>query len=158
MITKKIKEKCVDYWNIENYDKALNDQTQMWELHHRLEINEEGHTIYSKKQLIEMNMYMKRPSEELIFLTRKEHRKLHCSTPEFKESVSGENNGFYGRKHIDETLDKIGNHHKGIKLSDETKKKMSKIRKGRHWFNNGIEQKWCYECPEGWQLGRIKWK
>ena len=46
MITKKIKEKCVDYWNIENYDKALNDQTQMWELHHRLEINEEGHNIY----------------------------------------------------------------------------------------------------------------
>ena len=156
MITKKIKEKCVDYWNIENYDKALNDQTQMWELHHRLEINEEGHTIYSKKQLIEMNMYMKRPSEELIFLTRKEHRKLHCSTPEFKESVSGENNGFYGRKHIDETLDKISR--KGTKLSDETKKKMSKIRKGRHWFNNGIEQKWCYECPEGWQPGRIKQK
>lgn len=139
MITKKIKEKCVDYWNIENYDKALNDQTQMWELHHRLEINEEGHTIYSKKQLIEMNMYMKRPSEELIFLTRKEHLKLHCSTPEFKESRSGENNGFYGRKH-----------------KDETKKKIS--RKGIHWFNNGIEQKMCYECPEGWQLGRIKRK
>ena len=58
MITKKIKEKCVDYWNIENYDKALNDQTQMWELHHRLEINEEGHTIYSKNQLIEMNIYI----------------------------------------------------------------------------------------------------
>ena len=157
MITKKIKEKCVDYWNIENYDKALNDQTQMWELHHRLEINEEGHTIYSKKQLIEMNMYMKRPSEELIFLTRKEHCKLHCSTPEFKESRSGENNGFYGRKHTDETLDKMSKAHR-IKLSDETKKKMSKIRKGRHWFNNGIEQKMCYECPEGWQPGRIKLK
>ena len=30
---------------------------------------------------------------------------------------------------------------------------------GRHWFNNGIENKFVYECPgEGWLRGKITWK
>jgi hypothetical protein len=63
---------------IENYDKAVADTTQIWRCHHRLEIQDEGKTIYSVKQLQEMGLYYNRPASELIFLTLSEHNKLHA--------------------------------------------------------------------------------
>lgn len=55
--------------------------------------------------------------------------------------------------------------------SDISKKKMSEKAKGRvgywknkeawnkgtRWFNNGVENRMCNECPEGFKPGRIKW-
>ena len=59
--------------NIENYQKAVADLTQMWECHHRKE-TDEG---YSHKELIELGLYYYRPADELIFLTEREHKSLH---------------------------------------------------------------------------------
>jgi len=48
----------------------------------------------------------------------------------YKNSIKGENNYFYGKKHSDKTKRKIGSYHKNKIISDETKRKMSESRKG----------------------------
>ena len=62
---------------IENYHQAMADQEKMWEIHHRREYDEEGRTLFTHKQLKEMNLYFKRPASELIFVTRSMHWKMH---------------------------------------------------------------------------------
>ena len=62
---------------IENYHEAIADQTKTWDVHHRRECDENGRTLFTKKQLIEMNLYFKRPASELIFVTKSMHKKLH---------------------------------------------------------------------------------
>ena len=78
-----ISEKCAklycseDISLIENYHQAIADQTKMWDIHHRRECDENGWTLFTKKQLIDMNLYFKRPASELVFVTRSMHWKLH---------------------------------------------------------------------------------
>ena len=62
---------------IENYQTAISDKTKMWEIHHRRECDENGRTLFTTKQLKEMNLYFKRPASELIFVTKSMHNKLH---------------------------------------------------------------------------------
>lgn len=62
---------------IENYEKALNDKTQMWHCHHRLELTLDDEFAHTPKELQKMGMYYNRPYYELIFLTISQHRKLH---------------------------------------------------------------------------------
>ena len=73
----------------------------------------------------------------------------------------------FGKKHSEETRTKISaavsganNPLFGKHLSEETRAKMRAAKKGAHWFNNGIENRFCRECPgDGWQRGRLinKW-
>ena len=79
MISKKsAKQYCSeDISLIENYQEAISDQTRLWDIHHRKECDENGRTLFTKKQLIEMNLYVNRPASELIFVTRSMHWKLH---------------------------------------------------------------------------------
>ena len=62
---------------IENYQEAISDEKRMWDIHHRRESDENGKTLFTKKQLIDMNLYVKRPASDLIFVTRSMHWKLH---------------------------------------------------------------------------------
>ena len=62
---------------IENYQEAISDEEKMWDIHHRRECDENGRTLFTRKQLIEMNLYFKRPASELIFVTKAMHLKLH---------------------------------------------------------------------------------
>ena len=59
-----------DISKIENYKKAVNDNTQMYEIHHRNELTLDGKFAHTKEDLIRMNMYYDRPCNELIFLTK----------------------------------------------------------------------------------------
>ena len=62
---------------IENYHQAIADKEKMWDIHHRRECDENGKTLFTSKQLKEMNLYENRPANELIFVTRTMHWKLH---------------------------------------------------------------------------------
>lgn len=69
-----------DISKIENYDKAIADNSQTWICHHKDEVKvlPSGIKVYrSKDELIENNRYYHCPANELIFLTREEHHKVH---------------------------------------------------------------------------------
>lgn len=147
---------------IENYDKAIADDTQTWDCHHRLEThNSDGEkrlVDISSSELIALGMYFDRPPEELIFLTPIEHISLHkagkpspnkgkSQSEETKRKIS-ETLRFHsvseasrkrmseahkGRKHLsEEAKRKLSEARKGKKLSEETKKKISETLKGKH--------------------------
>lgn len=74
---------------------------------------------------------------------------------------SGENNGMYGKKHLQETKNKISKSLIGKPLTESTKNKISQVFKKRLWINNGnnelrIEEKdlTFYE-NQGYVLGRF---
>lgn len=72
---------CEDISKIENYELAKKDNFKGWACHHRLETyTSEGErrlVDISKEELKALGMYYHRPSEELIYLTKSEHQKLH---------------------------------------------------------------------------------
>ena len=78
MINKRAKRYCSeDVSLIENYQEAISDEEKMWDIHHRRECDENGRTLFTKKQLIDMGLYFNRPASELVFVTRSMHWKLH---------------------------------------------------------------------------------
>ena len=110
---------CEDISLIENYETAINDNTQIYCCHHRLEIKNEKQI--SKIELIKKDLYYNRPAKELIFLTRSEHSKLHFKC---------KNNPFRN-------------------------KGKTSWNKGYFYFNNGIQEIQCKDCPKRWVKGRL---
>ena len=90
-----------DISNIENFEQAATDTSEVWDIHHRLE------ETTPKNKLIEAGLYFKRPAKELVFLTHQDHLQLHTTFNYY-------HNGMLGRHH-----------------SEETKAKLSKTRKER---------------------------
>ena len=85
---------------IENYHKAISDEERTWEIHHRSECDSEGITLFTRKQLIEMNLYYKRPASELIFVTKSMHLKLHREIREKCGKIVGKKYGkIVGKKY-----------------------------------------------------------
>lgn len=164
---------CEDITLIENYDEAIADTTQTWQIHHKDEIKvlPSGMIVYrTQQELIENGRYYNCPANELIFLTKSEHSKLHIkyrpSLPKecyVKAVITRKNNG--NSHHTELTKRKIsearkgksswnkGKHYKceaiskalkGNKLSVNTKEKMSKSRVGRKWYNDGVNNYFIY--------------
>ena len=129
-----IKRVCKDDPSlIENYDKAINDDTQMWVLHHRLELTLDGEYAHSREELIRLGMYYHRPYYELIFLTKSDHQKLHVHD-KYKKTLS---KSLQGHEVSNETRKKISDAHIGKKLSNEHKEKLSNAHKGKTPWNKG---------------------
>ena len=166
---------CKDYENIENYGKAKADDFKNWEVHHRLEThNSDGErrdVNIPRKELIALGTYYNRPANELIFLTRSEHNTLHHKGKnhhyykkpmseeqkiKISKAMKGEKNPFYGKRHSEESKQKMREAHKGYKRSAEAIKKTAEANRGKHWYNNGKENKFCFECPDGFVHGMLK--
>ena len=105
---------------IENYDKAINDDTQTWHCHHRLETD----LGLSVKQLKYNNLYYNRPAPELIFLTSSEHHRLHMTYYNLNYKDYS-NNSFKGKHHSEESKEIIRIKNTGKKQSEKTKRKRS---------------------------------
>jgi hypothetical protein len=120
MISKQLSIICKHCELVENYDRAVSDKNKKWDLHHRLEthfsdgIERPSNAFLSRKELIALDMYYNRPSEELIFLSRSDHNRLHSKNAQWHKALMG---------HVSPN--------KGKKLSEETKKKMSDAHKGK---------------------------
>lgn len=125
---------CIeDISSIENYQQAINDNENMWELHHKLETQDENGCIrklpLSYKELQEMGLYWNRPANELIFMKQTEHKSYHLMG---NSRAKGKN---------------IGNQNaKGNILSKETRKQMGISRLGN--INNGCTFIRCIETGE----------
>lgn len=135
-----------DLSKIENYNLAINDETQIWHLHHRLETHfsngdeRPANARISMKELIELGMYFHRPAEELIFLTKSKHMSIHKAGQTFnhkektKEKIGKSNKGKLKGKHISESHKRhISESTKGKKLSKDHKQKISKALKNRQF-------------------------
>lgn len=141
---------CEDISLIENYEKAISDDSQIWDCHHKNEIT----LNKSVKELKSLGLYYNRPANELIFLTHSSHMSLHNSgnrNPFYdNHSQSGENHPNYG-KHP----------------STETRKRQSEKAKNRErgkWmYKDNIEKQILEKdikeySVNGWQFGRTKHK
>ena len=106
---------------IENYQIAVNDDTQMWNCHHKDEVKTlpSGIKVYrTREELIENDRYYNCPANELIFLTKAVHNKVHCTH----------------KARTLEHIKAISNGLKGHKCSEETRIKMAEARR-LYWQN-----------------------
>ena len=169
---------CKDYKNIENYDMAVADNFKGWHCHHRLETHtpdgERRPVDITQAELKSSGMYYHRPSEELIFLTTREHNAFNKGRPAWnkgkkmsEESKQKNREAHKGKHASDETRRKMRAMRKGEKHpmygkhhSEETRKKMGEAHKGKmkgkHWYHNGEINIRAKECPAGFVPGRLK--
>lgn len=99
-----VKRFCKEFENIENYQEAISSP-EMWDCHHRNEID----MNLSRQELIDSGLYWHRPPEELIFMPRKEHLRLHKIGN--KQGIG--NKSRLGQPHSEETKKKISESNKG---------------------------------------------
>ena len=135
-----VKQFCKDYTKIENYEDAVNDQSQVWICHHILG------EILSREQLLDHDFYYDVPPCMLKFVTRAEHNILHFKGKhisleariKISEANKGLNSSWYGKHHSEETRRKISESLKGEHFSEERRRKISEAAKRRTGENNGF--------------------
>lgn len=133
---------------IENYDKAIADDSQVWHCHHRDEVKvlpSGVKVIRSRQELIENERYYNCPANELIFLTKSEHNRLHnfnrseSTKLKMSEAQKGRVLSIESRRKMSESLKSRDAWNKGKKgiYSEDTIRKMSESCKGRIPWNKG---------------------
>lgn len=81
----------------------------------------------------------------------------------------GEKNGMYGKKHKSESIAKLSEWSSARQwYNDGTNEYFEidcpegcvkgRLNSRRKWYNNGVNETFAMTCPEGWSKGRIKWK
>lgn len=150
-----------DICNIENYYEAISDNNELWVCHHRDEIRvlPSGMVVKrSSEELKESGRYYNCPANELIFMRRSEHARLHSTgriysaetrnklsksaynqwKDQDRESMGNKvSKALKGRKLTKEHVENMRAGHTGLKRSEEYKKqqsiRMKGLHKGQHW-------------------------
>ena len=127
---------------------------------HRLLHNEgENNPMYGKQLSEEtkkrLSKYRKGENNAMYGKHHTEESKKKMSIAH-KGKKLGKDNPFYGKTHSDETRMRISAAHKGKRLSKEHINKVAEANRGKHWYNNGKENKFCFECPPGFMPGRLR--
>ena len=125
---------------IENYQQAVADEERTWEIHHRRECDENGRTLFTHKQLIDLGLYFNRPASELIFVTRSMHCKLHREMFENIGKNVGKKYGQIGRK--------IGGQKTGAINGKKRSRPILQLTK-----DGELVKEWPSVCEAGRQLG-----
>lgn len=86
----------------------------------------------------------------------------HTAKTRKKMSENSARLGFRG-KHTDQTKEKLSEKTRLRNLCDQEYRAkhsawLSSHNKGRQWFNNGVINKFCYECPDGFTKGQMQRK
>ena len=122
---------CKDYHLCEGYEKSINSSEEYF-LHHI-----QGENI-SAEELIEKDLYFNCEPENLRWVTKTEHMKIHnrCmrfeSRKKMSEAKRGENNPNFGKSHKG-----IYGPNFGKKHSHETRRKISDSLTGKPSWNKG---------------------
>lgn len=138
------KEFCVDIEKVENYQIAKEEEFKKWQIHHRLETHtsegEKRLVPITKAELIALDMYYERPTEELIYLRLAEHTQVHSKGHKVSEAQKIKTSqALKGHGVSKEVREKISRKLKGTTISEETRKKISQTLKGgnKTSFKNG---------------------
>lgn len=147
---------CKDFTKIENYSKAILDTSQTWDCHHRRETHylQDGTWIEREQHLTKEQLI-----EDGLYYDVLPSDLIFLTRSEHME-IHHHNKGL---KLSDESKAKISaakkgrtSNRKGVKLSEEVKKVIADKIRGRHWYNNGVIETQSYECPEGFTKGRLR--
>lgn len=125
---------------IENYDIAMSDKENRWVCHHRLGV------YYSVENMKKKGIYYNINPEALIFVTQKEHCKIHKYHKGYKHEDSTKETMSKSKMEMDDEKKTLWRKHlseshkgksspmkgkKGKPRSEETKLKMSLAHKGK---------------------------
>lgn len=123
---------------IPGYAEAMNS-SEVYVIHHVLELTMDGDRANTVEDLIRMGMYYDRPYFELVFLPTREHSRIHNK---------GKNNFSFrvkdkeaARRKQSQSLMGHRGWNKGKKWSEETRRKMSLAHlKNKGVYNVGTNQ------------------
>lgn len=140
------------YYNIQPEELIFLTESE----HHSLHMKGKPKTEESKKKL-SATMKIKYAGENNPMYGKHFSEETKKKLSEAKKGkYTGENNPMYGKRHSLLSIQKMSEAKKGKHASEETKNKMSLQRTGRHWYNDGKVNKFCYECPDGFVPGRLR--
>ena len=169
MVSKGITDYCKDFERIENYEEAVNDTTQTWICHHRMETHNTDGTLrdtpLSRAELIAMNMYFDQPASAFVFLRKSDHSKMHQGlallqqvsfykpSKPFEVSVKKPET-------VEESRIRVRERMKIYWASEENRKARSEAQKGKHSKpHKPHKQSWTQEeLEDAKKLSFKEWK
>ena len=97
---------------IENYQQAAADGFKGWCIHHRLEFTVDGDLAHTSDSLKRLGMYYNRPYFELVFMTVKDHRRIHNADEKRRGTLFKGTTGHTGHRHTEEAKRKMSESHR----------------------------------------------